>query len=212
MTATTDQNVSVDVFFDFQCPFVNAAATWLHNVEETTGKTINVNWRFFPLEQANNKNGDEWKLWEQPDTYQSKGLPAFRAAIAARDQGENTYRAFVWELLRLRHQEGRDLARTETLTEAATRAGLDLEAFDRVRNDRSWLSAIGDDFTEAVETYGAFGTPTFVFPNGQSAYLKFKLSDVPSGAAAVAFFDRFVGITRDTPNVLEIKRPTAPER
>ena len=212
MTATANQNVSVDVFFDFQCPFVNAAATWLHNVEEASGQTVNVNWRFFPLEQANNKNGDEWKLWEQPDTYHSKGLPAFRAAIAARDQGDDKYRAFVWELLRLRHQDGRDIARPATLTDAATRAGLDLEAFDRVRNDRSRLSEIGDDFTDATETYGAFGTPTFVFPNGQSAYLKLKLGDVPSGDDAVAFFDRFVDITRDTPNVLEIKRPTPPQQ
>lgn len=204
------RDLEIDVFFDFQCPFVNAAATWLHNVEQELGYPLKVNWRFFPLEQVNRAQGEDWKLWEQPDTYRSKGLPAFRAAIAARLQGEQQFRDFVWELLKLRHQEGKDLARPATLEAAAQAAGLDLEKFNADRADRSHLAEIGADYEEAVSKYGVFGTPTFVFPNGQAVYLKFKLGEVPQGQAAVEFLKKFIEIGRDTPNVLEIKRPTAP--
>ena len=206
------RDLEFDVFFDFQCPFVNAAAIWLHNVEQELGYPLRATWRAFPLEQVNSSNGDDWKLWEQPESYRSRGLPGFRAALAARRQGVEKYHDFVWELLNLRHQEGQDLSAPATITEAATRAGLDLDRFERDRAGRDDLVAIGADYDEAKEQHGVFGTPTFVFPNGGSAYLKLQLGNVPNGPEAVAFFEQFVGITRDTPKVVEIKRPTPPAK
>ncbi|HEV2528477.1 MAG TPA: DsbA family protein [Thermomicrobiales bacterium] len=204
------RDLTFDVFFDFQCPFVNAAATWLREVEEQLGHPLKVTWRAFPLEQVNSKAGDDWKLWEQPEDYQSRGLPAFRAALAAKAQGEQAYHGFVWALLNLRHIDGHELADPATLTEAATRAGLDLDRFETDRANRDALTQIGTDYTDAIEQYGVFGTPTFVFPNGQGAYLKLKLRDVPTGPEALAFFDHFVSVVRDTPKVMEIKRPNGP--
>ena len=206
------RDLEFDVFFDFQCPFVNAAAIWLHSVEAELGYPLRATWRAFPLEQVNSKNGDDWKLWEQPDTYRSKGLPGFRGALAASKQGPKQYHDFVWELLNLRHQEGQDLGNPATIDEAADRAGLDRERFDRDRASRDDLGVIGNDYADAREVHGVFGTPTFVFPNGGAAYLKFQLGNVPTGPEAVAFFEQFVGITRDTPKVIEIKRPTPPEQ
>lgn len=206
------RDLTFDVFFDFQCPFVNAAAIFLHNVEDAVGHPLKARWRAFPLEQVNSKLGDDWKLWEQPEGYVSRGLPGFRGAIAARAQGDEAYHGFVWQLLNLRHQEGADLADDGTITEAARRAGLDLDRFATDRADRAALEQIGGDYSEARDLHGVFGTPTFVFPNGGAAYIKFTLGDIPSGDEAVAFFDQFVAITRDTPKVLEIKRPTAPPR
>ncbi len=204
------RDLEFDVFFDFQCPFVNPAAIWLHNVEAELGYPLRATWRAFPLEQVNSRSGDDWKLWEQPDSYQSRGLPGFRGALAASRQGHEKYHDFVWELLNLRHQEGQDLADPATIVEAATRAGLDLDQFDRDRASRDELGTIGDDYGGATVEHGVFGTPTFVFPNGGAAYLKLQLGNVPTGPEAVAFFERFVGITRDTPKVIEIKRPTPP--
>ena len=212
MTDQDYRELEFDVFFDFQCPFVNAAAMWLHNVEAELGYPLRATWRAFPLEQVNSANGDDWKLWEQPDSYPSKGLPGFRAALAARRQGQKPYHDFVWELLNLRHNEGRDLGDPATIDEAAQRAGLDRERLDRDRAGRDDLAVIGADYADAREEHGVFGTPTFVFPNGGAAYLKLQPGNVPTGPEAVAFFEQFVGITRDTPKVIEIKRPTTPPR
>ena len=204
------RDLEFDVFFDFQCPFVNAAAIWLHNVEQELGYPLRATWRAFPLEQVNSRSGDDWKLWEQPESYRSRGLPGFRGALAAKRQGAEQYHDFVWELLNLRHQEGQNLSDPVTISEAATRAGLDLDRFEQDRASREDLVAIGADYDEAKGQHGVFGTPTFVFPNGGSAYLKLQLGNVPTGPEAVAFFEQFVGITRDTPKVVEIKRPTPP--
>jgi hypothetical protein len=53
-----------------------------------------------------------------------------------------------------------------------------------------------------------FGTPTFVFANGASAYI--RLADVPEGAEALRLFDALIDVAADEPRVLEIKRPTRP--
>ena len=76
-------------------------------------------------------------------------------------------------------------------------------------SDRSLLPAIGADYEEGRDRYGVFGTPTFVFPNGQSAYLKLLPASDPSESLTV--FEDFTRFARDRPNLLEIKRPRRPE-
>lgn len=146
----------------------------------------------------------------QPDSHRSRGRPAFQSAIAAKLQGEDAFRRFHAALLRLKHEDGKDHGKRETLTAAAEEAGLDLERFQRDATDRSHLPRIGEDWAEGRDKLGVFGTPTFVFPNGEAAYLKFKLGDVPEGDEAVAFFEEFVALGQGRPNVIEIKRPTRP--
>ena len=65
----------------------------------------------------------------------------------------------------------------------------------------------GRDHTEAVEKHGIFGTPTFVFENGGSAYLK---TFIPPAEDSVEFFDHFVALVADRSYVGEIKRPQPP--
>ena len=69
----------MDVYFDYACPFAWAAQVWLDDVAETLGDTIEVNWRFFPLEQANAEDPD-FKVWEQPNDGTSSTLRSFQAA------------------------------------------------------------------------------------------------------------------------------------
>ena len=41
--------VTVDVYFDFACPYVHSAASWLREVNEQLGdERLEVNWKFFP--------------------------------------------------------------------------------------------------------------------------------------------------------------------
>jgi predicted DsbA family dithiol-disulfide isomerase len=178
-------------------------------VREQIGDQLRVNWRYFPLEQVNSAEGPEWKLWEQPDTHRSRGRPAFQAAIAARKQGDDAFDRFHIALLRAKHEDGKDHGRPEVLTEVAERVGLDMDQFRRDLADRSLLPLIGRDYTEARDRFGVFGTPTFVFPNDQAAYL--KLLPAPPEEETMAVFEDFVRSARDRPYLLELKRPPRPE-
>ena len=178
-------------------------------MEEQSGNRLQVNWRYFPLEQVNSAEGPDWKLWEQPDSHRSRGRPAFQAAIAARKQGDEAFRRFHLALLRAKHEQGQDHGKQKTLLAVAEEVGLDREAFERDMSDRSLLPVIGEDYTEARERVGVFGTPTFVFPNGEAIYVKLK--PAPPKGDAVALFEQLLAIGRDRPFVLEWKRPTKPE-
>lgn len=197
--------VQFEVFYDYGCPFVYAAAMWLREVKRQLGDEVQITWRFFPLEQVNSPHGPEWKLWEQPDDFRSKGLAAFRAAIAARRQGEEAFERFHYALLALKHEEGKDHGRDKTLRAAAEQAGLDLEKFDTDRVDRSALTEIGTDYTRARGEYGVFGTPTFVFPGGEAVYVKMK-PPAPADEAVAVFHD-VIQTARHRPYLHEIKRP-----
>jgi predicted DsbA family dithiol-disulfide isomerase len=160
------------------------------------------------LEQVNSAEGPDWKLWEQPDTHRSRGRPAFQAAIAARNQGDAAFERFHLALLRAKHEEGRDHGRRETLLAVAAESGLDLERFERDLTDRSLLVRIGEDYSEAHDVHGVFGTPTFVFPNGAAAYL--KMLPAPPPEEALTVFHELVRTVRDRSYITEIKRPKQP--
>ncbi len=177
-------------------------------MREQLGDQLQVNWRYFPLEQVNSAEGPEWKLWEQPDSHRSRGRVAFQAAIAARNQGDEAFERFHWGLLKAKHEDGQDHGKASTLRAVAEEAGLDLEQFERDRTDRSMLSKIGEDYAEGHDRLGAFGTPTFIFPNEAAAYL--KLTPKSPLSDPMAFFEEFIRIGRDRTDVLEIKRPNRP--
>ncbi len=53
------------------------------------GPKLTINWKYFSLEQVNSQQEPEWKIWEQPEDYPSRGIHAFRAAEAARQQDKS---------------------------------------------------------------------------------------------------------------------------
>lgn len=185
-----------------------AAAVWLQHVREHLGDRLRVRWRAFPLEQVNSDEGPDWKLWEQPEGYRSRGLGALRAAVAARQQGEEAFERFHLGLLRAKHEEGRDHGKRETLLAVAQAAGLDMALFERDLADRALLAQIGADYEEGRERYGVFGTPTFVFSDGAAAYLKMNPPAPPGETMPV--FEDFVRTVRDRGYITEIKRPKKP--
>jgi len=132
--------VHIDVFFDFGCPYVYNAAVWLQKVKEDMGGKLAINWKYFSLEQVNNQNGPDWKLWEQPEDYHSRGRRAFLAAEAARCQGEAAFNRFRMALLRARHEQSRDIADVNTLIEVAKSSGLEMPRFQGDLSNRQLLS------------------------------------------------------------------------
>jgi len=178
-------------------------------VKEGMGTKLAINWRYFSLEQANSKQGPEWKIWEQPEDYPSRGLRAFQAAEAARHQGEAAFDSFHSALLKARHAQRRDIADMNTLIEVAESVDLEMTQFQEDLGNRRLLAKLAEDHTFAVETLGVFGTPTLVFPENQAIFLKMS---PPSTEESFSVFTELRQIAERRRYIREVKRPELPNR
>jgi predicted DsbA family dithiol-disulfide isomerase len=203
--AANGQPHEIDVYFDYACPYAWGTQRWLYQVKEQLGDDLKINWRIFPLEQVNAPDAD-FKVWERPNDGRSSTLRSFQAFAAAKRQGPQRFRKFHAALFRKRHVEGRNLAGQQVLEAAATEAGLDLEQFrNDLRADEVFAQS-EQDFVEGQQEHGVFGTPTIIFENGLGAYLQMNYTDLPDDP--MTFWNQFVDITANTPEVIEIKRPS----
>ena len=186
------------------------AAVWLDQVKKASGgeSPIEVTWRPFSLEQVNQKVGPDYRAWDESDENLPGSLWGLRAGEAARRQGEDALRAYLPLLLHARHEDRCDLGDKELLVRLAGEAGLDADQFAADLDDRSTLDAIAASHTHAVEERGVFGTPTFVFEGGGSAFV--KLIRPKTDEQALGAFDSLVSLVQNDLFVGEVKRPQPP--
>ena len=183
---------------------------WLAKVRETTGQEVNVDWQPFSLEQVNSDNkGEEIKFWEQPGVLDGSDntLLAHRAGLAAKRQGKEAFESFFISLLKLRHEERRSLTEPEVMEEAVANSGIDMARFREDLADPDLLREIAESHTEAVEVHGAFGVPTYVFPNGGTAFVKMH---IPPDEQAGEIYESVTRVITDAQHVGEVKRPSPP--
>jgi predicted DsbA family dithiol-disulfide isomerase len=194
-----------DVFYDYLCPFVYRASVLLHNVRDSGERKLDIRWRYFSLTQVNSKD-EGWTVWDAPTSEPVRGRLAFKAAEAARRQ--EGFEEIHMRLLQARHRDRLDIDEAGVVERVAEEAGLDIERFRKDMADPKILSALERDHHSGVAEHGVFGTPTFVFPGGATAYVRLSEAVEPSDATSV--FDRLVAIAADEPRILEIKRPAKP--
>lgn len=204
----TNDRISFEAYGDFLCSHTYQAAVWLRKVREVQGERLQVNWRNFALEQLRSKEGPEWRVWDQPDEYPSRGMPAFRAAEAARFQGPEAYERMRFALLEGRHERRKDFRDPDDIEEIARTAGLDIPRFKRDLADRSLMKRVAEDHVYGVSEYGIFGTPTFVFPNGRVFFVRIKAPE--SGQEAARLFDGLQALFIDMPYFDEVKHAHKP--
>ena len=200
--------IPLDIYFDFLWPYVYYASVWLQRVKEDSGTKLTIIWKYFSLEQVNSEQGPQWKIWKQPEAYPSRGLLAFRAAEAARQQGETAFASFHSALLRARHKQHQDIADIGTLTEVAKSIDLEMDRFQKDIGNRKLLTKLGEDHTFAVETLGIFGTPTLVFPERQAIFL--KLSSPPPPEESLSVFTELHNLAGQRRYIQEIKKLQPP--
>jgi predicted DsbA family dithiol-disulfide isomerase len=199
--------IKFDVYFDYQCPFVYRMAGMLDEVRSSGERPIEVGWRYFSLTQVNSKD-DGWTVWNAPAGEIVRGRLAFAAAEAARRQGR--FDDLHMPLLEARHRDRLDLDDQAVVERVAADAGLDIDRLRKDLRDRTILDGLAHDHRQAIGEHGIFGTPTLVFGDGASAYV--RLSEAVKGGGAVEVFDRLLTIAAGEPRILEIKRPRRPSQ
>jgi len=197
--------IRFDVFFDYQCPYVYRASLLIDEVRRS-GRELDVRWRYFSLTQVNSKD-DAWTVWDAPGAEPVKGRLAFAAAEAARRQ--HRFDVLHLALLSARHRDRLELDEPGVVESVAAHAGLDMERLKTDLADPSILDALEADHRHAVTELGIFGTPTFVFEGGASAYVRLT-APAEEADGSVQVFERLLAVAAEEPRILEIKRPRKP--
>ena len=171
-------------------------------------EAIEIDWRYFSLEQVNQRAGEGVLVWDRPAGYESTGLEAFAASEAARRQGDLA----AWErlhagLFQVRHTGKKEMLTRAVVERIAEAAGLDLAQFRRDLDDPSILDTLKEPHAEAVAE-GVFGTPTLVFADGSSGFL--KMMPAPTGEEALRAWQHVKGLIGGLGTIAEIKRPKKP--
>ena len=180
---------------------------WLAKVREQTGNPIEVDWQPFSLAQVNNKDGDN--VWERADVISGEDpiLLAHKAGLAIKRQGREAFEAYFMALLKSRHEDKADLNDQAVIDAAGDAAGIDMARFREDIADPTLLEELAESHTKAVDEYGAFGVPTFVFDSGNFAFLKMF---IPPDEQAVEIYDNLMKSMSEFVHVGEFKRPQPP--
>jgi predicted DsbA family dithiol-disulfide isomerase len=210
---TLMSNEVVTVFFDYVCPYAWRGAELVELVREPLGLTFE--WQHFSLYQSNYEaqhssygaNG-AWQLWNERltegDEGGNRGLLPFLASCAARRQGRELHDRFRLELMRARHRDHRPFSR-ETLQSVAAAVGLDLCRFRSDMANPECRTMLAQEHHRAA-SLDIFGTPTFRFAGGHTAYLRLKaLPD--SAEEALELFCSYRRLLERFPYLETIKRP-----
>ena len=175
---------------------------WLAKVKESYGDNLEIDWRPFTLEQANSKEGPEWKAWDQPN-----GVLALRAGEAAKRQGAKLFDSYLIALLKARHEDRRDLTDPAVIEDIAQVTGLELGQFKKDLVDPALLECIAETYTTAVDEHGVFGVPTLLFADGLAAFIK---TYQPPAEDAVEVFEALRKVVTSWNFIGELKRPQPP--
>lgn len=183
-------------YFDFTCGYSYLAWAWFDRLRDG-GIGLDIDWLPFVLKEINRDEG-EASLLERP-TIDSVAVLALALAEALRGlPGADRYRS---ETFRAMHETGERPGRDDVLRIAAT-AGLDPDQV--VGAETQWLGLVRKSHHGAISEHGVFGTPTLIFPDGSSVYL--KLDALPDGDDG-ALWTSLSTIASDFPELAELKRP-----
>ncbi len=188
----------VGFHFDVMCPWAYQTAVWIREVRDRVG--LDIDWRFFSLEEVNREEGKKHP-WERPWSY---GWGMLRVAALLRRTSMDDCDRFYEAAGRALHVDGRAPHRPEVAAEILTEIGLDGSLVQQAIDDETTHDDVRADH-DAVVARGGFGVPTLVFDDGEHLYGP-VVAPAPTGDDAVALWELTLAHRR-FPHLYEIKRP-----
>ena len=189
---------TVDFHFDIMCPYAYQTSLWMRDVRDQLG--LDVQWRFFSLEEINRVEGKKHP-WERSWSY---GWSMMRiGALLRRDDPALLDRWYLTASTAL-HVHGRKPHDPDVARILLGEMGLDPGLVDAAIDDPTTHDEVLADHTRATDL-GGWGVPILVFEDDQ-AFFGPVLVDPPTGDAAVRLW-HLVLAWREFPHVYEIQRP-----
>lgn len=197
MTGGSPDPTSVDFHFDVMCPYAYQTSKWIRSVRDEIG--IEINWRFFSLEDVNRAEGKKHP-WEREWSY---GWSLLRVGAMLRRTSMDDLDRWYEIAGRTLHEEGRPSHRPDVARHLLAEIGLEPDVVDRALADETTHDDIKADH-ERVITAGGYGVPTLFF--GEHCLFGPVLVDPPSGDAAVRLW-RAVTAWLEFPDLFELQQP-----
>ena len=196
--AGTEKTERVDYHFDPLCPFAYQTSLWMREVRQQAG--IQIDWRFFSLEEINRVEGKKHP-WEREWSY-GWSLMRIGALLRRRDMAEiDLWYARIGSAL---HREGGKPHDPDVARRLMGEIGLDPDLVDQAIADPTTHDEVKADHDRVVAA-GGFGVPTLFFEDGQTVFGPVVI-DPPVGDKALRLWDLVRGWT-EFPNLYELQRP-----
>ncbi len=188
--------------FDVMCPYAFQTSLWIREVRDAIG--LEVDWRFFSLEEVNRAEGKKHP-WEREWSY---GWSMMRIGAKLRSIDPALLDAWYLAAGTALHVHGRKPHRPEVAEALLEELGQDPGLVQAALDDPATGQEVFEDH-QRVTDLGVFGVPTLFFPDGQSLFGP-VLIDPPTGEAAVRLWRHVTGWL-EFPRLYEIKRPKSPQ-
>ncbi len=209
VTPSEDIDLStVDFHFDVMCPYAYQTSKWIRDVRSQNG--LNINWRFFSLEEVNRVDGKKHP-WERPWSY-GWSLLRIAALLGRRElklaDGTDAVDAWYERSGRGLHEEGLRVHTPEVAKELIAELGLDPLLVDEAMDDQSTHDDVKADHQRVIDA-GGYGVPTLFFNSGtDNEHCLFGpvLVHPPTGDAAMRLWDAVTAWV-EFPFLYELQQP-----
>lgn len=188
---------TVDFHFDIMCPYAYQTSKWIREVRSRTG--LEINWRFFSLEEINLREGKKHP-WEREWSY---GWSMLRIGAVLRRQSMDALDGWYERTGRALHEQGLKPHEPDVARHLLAELGHDPAVVDEALADETTHDEIHSEHQRVVDA-GGFGVPTLFF--GDDCLFGPVLIDPPSGDAALRLWDTVTGWL-EFPQVYELQRP-----
>lgn len=195
MATDSTASETVEVFFEYTCPFTDRAAHWLDGLPG-----VGVTWRPFALLERNYR-GEGPSVWRREDRAKDISLLLFAGHELVRAHGGDLtgYRRAV---LHAWHETHRRLD-LDAILRLTSEAGVEADA-----------AAVRAHFLDAEAEHaagaalGVFGTPSLVYSDGAVAFV--KLDTIPTPQRAQSLWQATRALAHEAGELAEWQRITPP--
>ena len=189
---------SVDFHFDLMCPYAYQTSLWIREVRRLTG--LEINWRFFSLEEVNRVEGKKHP-WEREWSY---GWSMMRIGALLRRSNMDDLDKWYASAGKALHVDGLKPHVPEVAKSLLEELGLDPGLVDEAIQDSTTSDEVLAEHKKVIDA-GGYGVPTLFFADGQCLFGP-VLIDPPIGDDAVELWDSVVAWTK-FPHLYELQRP-----